>query len=135
MMIQTSTPYEGLHEAPRAVGAMGETGDDYIKVVWDETGRPGDYFIVSNDKGARKVIGEFAIPSGGYKARIFVAVKAQGSFIVAGDSDALNADGSIGLCTRHGPTGDLGYDAATTSILGAAGTAVSSVSGPRRVGA
>jgi len=131
MMIQTSTPYAGL----RAVGAMGETGDDYIRVVWDETGRPDHYFVVSNDTGARKVIGEFTIPTGGYKGRMFVAVKVQGSFIVAGDSDALNAEGTIGLCTRHGPTGELGYDAATTSILGAAGTAVSSVGGPRRIAA
>ena len=127
-MIQTSASHAGL----RAVGAMGETVDNYIKVAWDETTPPGDYFIVSNDKGARKVIGEFAIPSGGYKGRIFVVVKTQGSFIVAGDSSALNAEGSIGLCTRRDPTGDLDYDAATTSILGAAGSKVSSVSGPGR---
>ena len=120
-----------------AVGAMGETGvsvDNYIKVVWNETSPAGTYFIVANDKGAQKVIGEFEIPPGGYKARIFVPIDAQGTFIVAGDSGALNADRSIALCTR-GPTGDRGYHAATTSILGAAGTAVSSVIGPRRVGA
>jgi hypothetical protein len=116
-------------------GATGVLDDNYIRVVWDETSPAGTYFIVANDKGAQKVIGEFEIPPGGYKGRIFVAVNAQGSFIVAGDSSALNAEGSVGLCTRGGPTGDLGYHAATTSILGAAGTAVSSVSGPRRVGA
>ena len=125
-MIQTSDA--GL----RAVGAMGE-GDDYIQVMWDETSPAGTYFIVANDKGAQKVIGEFKIPPGGHKGRVFVCVNAQGSFIVAGSSDALKADGSIGLCTRRGPAGDLGYDAATTSMLGAAGTAVSSVSGPSRV--
>lgn len=131
-MIQVSAPYAGL----RAVGAMGETGvDNYIKVVWDETSPAGTYFIVANDKGAQKVIGEIEIPPGGHKGRIFVPIDAQGAFIVAGDSGALNADRSIALCTRRGPTGDLGYDAATTSILGAAGTAVSSVTGPRRVGA
>ena len=131
-MIQMNAPYAGLG----AVGAMGETGvsvDNYIRVVWDETSPAGTYFIVANDKGAQKVIGEFEIPPGGHKGRIFAPIDAQGTFIVAGDSGALNADGSIGLCTRRGPTGDLGYDAATTSILGAAGTAVSSVSGPRRV--
>jgi hypothetical protein len=131
MMIQTSAPYAGL-----AAGARGETGDlvdNYIKVVWDETSPAGTYLIVANDQSAQKVIGEFEIPPGGHKGRIFVPIDAQGTFKVAGDSGALNADGSIGLCTRRGRTGDVGYDAATTSILGAAGTAVSSVKGPRRV--
>jgi hypothetical protein len=125
-MIQTSAQYGG------AVGAIGETRDNYIKVVWDETSSAGTYFIVANDKGAQEVVGEFEIPPGGHKGRVFICVNAQGSFTVAGSSDALKAEGSIGLCTRRGPTGDLGYDAATTSILGAAGTKVSSVSGPRR---
>ena len=122
----------------RSVGAIGETEvsvDNYIKVVWDETTPAGTYFIVANDKGAQKVIGEFEIPRGGYKARIFVPIDAQGTFIVAGDSGALHADKSIALYTRRGPTGDRGYHAATTSILGAAGTAVFSVIVPRRVGA
>jgi hypothetical protein len=120
--------------AMSAVGAKGSV-DNYIRVVWDETSPTGSYFIVANDKGARKIIGEFEIPPGGYKARIFVCINAQGTFIVAGDSGALKADRSIALCTRRGPTGVLGYHAATTSIMGAAGTAVSSVIGPRRVGA
>ena len=130
-MIETSAEYAGLS----AMGARGETGDNYVKVIWDETSPAGTYFIVANDKGAQKVIGEFEIPPGGHKGRVFVCVNTQGSFIVAGSSDALKADGSIGLCTRRGPAGDLGYYAATTSMLGAAGTAVSSVSGQRRVGA
>jgi len=133
-MVQASAQYGG-----HAVGATAETEvwrDNYIKVVWDETSPAGTYFIVANDKGAQKVIGEFEIPPGGHKGQVFICVHAQGSFVVAGDSAALNADRSIALCTRRGPTGDdLGYHAATTSILGAAGTAVSSVIGPRRVGA
>ena len=118
-----------------AIGAAEVSVDNYIKVVWNETSPVGTYFIVANDKGAQKVIGEFEIPPGGYKARIFVCINAQGTFIVAGDFGALKADRSIALCTRRGPTGVLSYHAATTSILGAAGTAVSSVIGPRRVGA
>ena len=104
-----------------AIGAAEVSVDNYIKVVWNETSPVGTYFIVANDKGAQKVIGQFEIPPGGYKARIFVPIDAQGTFIVAGDSGALNADRSIALCTRGGPTGDRGYHAATTSILGAAG--------------
>jgi hypothetical protein len=128
-MIQTSAEeYAGLS----AMGARGETGDNYVKVIWDETSPAGTYFIVANDKGAQKVIGEFAIPPGGHRGRVFIPIDAQGTFIVAGDSGGLKADRSIGLCTRRDPAGDLGYDAATTSMLGAAGTAVSSVSGPRR---
>jgi len=111
------------------VGAMDATdsADNYIRVVWEETSPAGTYFIVSNEKGARKVIGEFKIPPGGHKGRMFVCVNAQGSFVVAGDSGALNADMSIGLCTRRGPAEDLDYDPATTEILGAAGTPVYSV--------
>ena len=111
---------------PGVVGATG-SADNYINVVWDETSPAGTYFIVTNEKSARKVIGEFKIPPGGYKGRIFVPVNAQGSFIVAGDSGALNADRSIGLCTRRGPAEDLDYDPATTAILGAADTPVYSV--------
>ena len=113
-----------------AVGASGAaevSADNYIKVVWDETTPAGTYFIVANDKGAQKVIGEFKIPPGGYKGRMFVCVNAQGSFIVAGNSGTLGADRSIGLCTRRGPAEDLDYDPATTAILGAAGTPVYSV--------
>ena len=133
-MVQTNAQYGG--HAVGAIGAADVPVDNYIQVVWDETTPAGTYFIVANDKGAQKVIGEFAIPPGGHKGRVFICVNAQGSFIVAGDSAALNADRSIALCTRRDPTGDdLRYHAATTSMLGAAGTAVSSVIGPRRVGA
>ena len=116
-------------------GATGVLEDNYIKVVWSETSNAGDYFIVANERGAQKVIGEFKIPAVGTKGRMFIPVNAQGSFIVAGNSGALNAEGSIGLCTRRSPTADLGYDAATTSILGEAGTRVSCVAGPRKEGA
>ncbi len=109
------------------VSAPGVLEDNYIKVVWEETSPAGTYFIVTNEKGDRKVIGEFKIPPGGYKGRMFVRVNAQGSFIVAGDSGALNDDRSIGLCTRRGPAEDLDYDPGTTAMLGAAGTAVYSV--------
>jgi hypothetical protein len=113
-----------------AMGAVGATTgltDNYIRVVWEETSPAGTYFVVTNEEGARKVIGEFKIPPGGHKGRMFVPVNAQGIFIVAGDSGALNADRSIGLCTRRGPAEDLDYDPATTAILGAAGTPVYSV--------
>ena len=112
-----------------AIGAStgNNISDNYIRVMWDETSLAGTYFIVMNERGARKVIGEFVIPPGGYKGRMFVCVNAQGSFVVAGDSGALNADMSIGLCTRRGPAEDLDYDPATTAILGAAGTPVYSV--------
>ncbi len=109
------------------MSAPGVLEDNYIKVVWEETSPAGTYFIVTNEKGDRKVIGEFKIPPGGYKGRMFVRVNAQGSFIVAGDSGALNDDRSIGLCTRRGPAEDLDYDPGTTAMLGAAGTAVYSV--------
>jgi hypothetical protein len=115
-------------------GATGDLVDKYIRVAWTETSPASTYSIVANYKGAQKVIGEFEIPPGGYKGRIFVRVNAQGSFTVAGNSGALNTEGSIGLFTQHGPTADLGYDAATTSILGEAGTRVSCVSGPHQVG-
>ena len=127
-MIQTSAEYAGLS----AMGARGETGGNYVKVIWDETSPAGTYFIVANDKGAQKVIGEFAIPPGGHKGRVFIPIDAQGTFIVAGDSGGLKADRSIGICTRRGPAGDLNYDAGTTLMLGAAGAAISSVSGPPR---
>src|SRR5262245_44936599 len=118
-----------------AIGAAEVSVDNYIKVVWDETTPAGTYYIVENGKVSTQVIGEFESPPGANKGRRFVPIDAPGPFIVAGDSGALNADRSIALCTRRGPTGDLGYHAATTSILGTAGTAVSSVIGPRRVGA
>jgi hypothetical protein len=128
------TQYAGIcSEGPK--GATGALVDNYIKVVWEETSAADTYFIVANDTGAQKVIGRFEIPPGGHKGRMFVPVDAEGSFSVAGDSGGLNARRSIGLCTRPSPTGDLSYAGATTSILGAAGTTVSSVSGPRRVGA
>jgi Domain of unknown function (DUF4347) len=120
-----------------AAGLTGATGvleDNYVKVVWIETSSVGTYFIVVNDRGTRKVIGEFEIPPGGTKGRVFIQVNTKGSFIVAGTSGALNAEGSIGLFTRRSPTADLVYDAATTSILGAAGTRISCVSGRSQVG-
>ena len=64
--------YAGLC-AVGAIGAAEVSVDNYIKVVWNETSPAGTYFIVANDKGAQKVIGEFEIPPGGYKARIFVS--------------------------------------------------------------
>ncbi|MFO1097863.1 MAG: hypothetical protein U1E81_06185 [Xanthobacteraceae bacterium] len=122
-------------DAGRQVGATGVLVDNYIKVAWTETSPPGAYFIVANDRGAQRIIGRFEIPPGGYKGRIFVCVDAQGSFIVAGETNAMNAEGSIGVFTRPSRTEDIGYDPATTSMLGAAGATVSSVSGPRQVGA
>src|SRR4051812_31299524 len=75
VMVQASAQYGG-----HAVGATAETEvwrDNYIKVVWDETSPAGTYFIVANDKGAQKVIGEFEIPPGGHKGQVFICVHAQ----------------------------------------------------------
>src|SRR6266576_3099765 len=60
-----------------AAGPSGATGilvENYVRVVWTETTPPGTYLIVANDRGAQKVVGQFEIPPGGYKGRIFVSV-------------------------------------------------------------
>ena len=113
----------------------GVLSDSYVKVVWNETIPAGTYFIIANYRGAQKVIGEFKIPPGGHKGRIFVSVDAEGSFFVAGNSGAMDTDGTVGLFTRPNPTADLSYEAGTTTMLGQAGSRVSCVSGPRREGA
>lgn len=120
-------------DATGAKGA-GDVVDNYIKVEWRDTTAPGSYFIVASEGGARKAIGKFEIPPGGYKGRIFVPVDAEGSFVVAGESWASDAQRSIGLFTRSSPSADLGYHAATTSVLGESGARVSCISRPRREG-
>jgi len=114
----------------------GELVDNYIKVEWRETTPPGSYFIVASEGNARKAIGKFEIPRGSRKGRIFVPVVAEGSFLVAGKFWAPTAEPTpertICLFTRSSAAADLGYDIATTSLLGEAGTRVSCISRPRR---
>lgn len=119
------------------IGAKGEGDlvDNYIKVEWEDAATAGTYFIVANEGGTRKNIGKFEIPPSGHKGRIFVPVAAGGSFVVAGKSEALSGDRSIGLFTRPSSAADLGYDAAATaSVLGESGSRVSCISRPRREG-
>lgn len=110
----------------------GDWFDNYIKVEWRDTTPPGRYFIVANERGARKAIGKFEIPAGGHNGRIFVPVDAEGSFLVAGKLSAVDAGKTIGLYSRSSPTADLGYDAVTTSLLGEVGTRVLCISRSRR---
>lgn len=116
------------------VKGAGDVVDNYIKLEWRDTTAPGSYFIVASEGGARKAIGKFEIPPGGYKGRIFVPVDAEGSFLVAGESWAPDAERTIGLFMRPSPAAELGYHAATTSVLGESGTRVSCISRLRREG-
>ena len=116
----------------RGARGDGDLVDNYIKVEWGHTTPPGSYVVVAIEGDDRKAIGKFEIPPGGRRGRIFVPVDAEGSFLVAGQCSAPNAERSLGLFTRSGLTADIGYDAATTSLLGQAGTRVSCVSRPRR---
>jgi hypothetical protein len=52
-------------------------------------------------------------------------VSAYGSFDVAGSGDMMAVAQSIGLFTQSDPSTEIAYDAATTAILGPAGTTVS----------
>jgi hypothetical protein len=119
------------------IGARGngDLVDNYIKVEWGGATPPGSYFIVANERGAQKAIGKFEIPPGGRNGRIFVPVDAEGSFVVGESPCVSGPERTIGLFTRPLPTADLGYDAATTSVLGGTGTRISCISRLRREGA
>jgi hypothetical protein len=110
---------------PRAQGAVGlSAGGKYITVSWPPSAWPNKYRLVANIGGAQITIGEFVIPNSQFAGRIPVLVTASGPFMVAGSGAEMRMAGSIALFSQAAP-GVSAYDAATTEILGTAGTIVS----------
>jgi hypothetical protein len=109
-----------------AEGAVGaSTGGGFITISWPPSTWPNKYQLVANIGGTQTTIGEFVIPNSQFAGRLPVLVNtSSGPFMVAGSGAEMRMAGSIALFSQaaHGVSA---YDAATTEILGSAGTIVS----------
>lgn len=101
----------------------------FVRIEYPASMRPNTYYLVANIRGTQRIIGNFSVPSVALPGAIAVPVSCPGPFKVAGNAAALDADGSIALFAQSATDNKLSYDTATTSVLGAAGTVVSSISG------
>jgi Domain of unknown function (DUF4347) len=104
---------------------------NYINIKYSAATKANNYYVVANVRGNPTIIGNFAVPKCTFAGEIAVSVNIEGPLTVAGSSAAMSAAGSVGLFTQSNADNKLGYDLATTSILGAAGATVSCV--PRRL--